>query len=229
MLFVAYLTTQIKITIDPSWEEHNLKINFNVTLRDVPCDLANINAVDILGTHRRNVSLFVKKWHIDKAGAPLHVHEPPIFEKGTQIVPYAIPLTDEYKFKSWLQQHKYVFVDFFAPWCVWCQRLSPTWEELAAKLATEKIPVSVVKVDCVQTNSVCLEQKVQAFPTMRLYKNGIAQGLDYRSDRTVESFYEFVSERLSRDKLVPEVEQTTVHPGCMIAGYLVVNRFVNFE
>lgn len=34
----------------------------------------------------------------------------------------------------------------FAPWCVWCQRLHPTWEAFAEKVEEEKIPIKVAKV-----------------------------------------------------------------------------------
>lgn len=39
-----------------------------------------------------------------------------------------------------------VVVSQYAPWCVWCQRLHPTWEAFAENMEEEKIPVKVVKV-----------------------------------------------------------------------------------
>jgi thiol-disulfide isomerase/thioredoxin len=39
-----------------------------------------------------------------------------------------------------------VFSVQYAPWCVWCQRLHPTWEAFAEHVEEEKIPVRVVKV-----------------------------------------------------------------------------------
>lgn len=34
----------------------------------------------------------------------------------------------------------------YAPWCVWCQRLGPTWEAFAEHVEEQKIPVKVAKV-----------------------------------------------------------------------------------
>ena len=34
----------------------------------------------------------------------------------------------------------------YAPWCVWCQRLHPTWEALAEAVEEEKIGTKIVKV-----------------------------------------------------------------------------------
>lgn len=33
----------------------------------------------------------------------------------------------------------------YAPWCVWCQRLAPTWEALAERAEQEQIPVKIAK------------------------------------------------------------------------------------
>ena len=34
----------------------------------------------------------------------------------------------------------------YAPWCVWCQRLGPTWEAFAEHVEEQKIPVKIAKV-----------------------------------------------------------------------------------
>jgi len=34
----------------------------------------------------------------------------------------------------------------YAPWCVWCQRLHPTWEAFAEEVEKQKIAVKIAKV-----------------------------------------------------------------------------------
>lgn len=61
---------------------------------------------------------------------------------------------------KWLDNHHYTFVNYYAPWCVWCQRLEPVWEAFAEAIAAEDLPVSIVKVDCAANAKLCTEQRV---------------------------------------------------------------------
>lgn len=78
---------------------------------------------------------------------------------------------------------------------------------------------------------------MQAFPTLRMFKNGVAEPPDYRSDRTVDAFIHFVDEKLAMDHHVASLShedreahmemmqlQNNDHPGCLMAGFLLVNR-----
>ena len=73
---------------------------------------------------------------------------------------HAIPLTGA-MFNSWVSTHDYTFVDFYAPWCVWCQRLEPIWEAFAEEIEREDLPISVVRVDCSEEKELCAEHKIQ--------------------------------------------------------------------
>merc|ERR1712183_882433 len=92
---------------------------------------------------------------------------------------------DKSNMENWLKMHEMAFVDFFAPWCVWCQRLAPTWEKFAKEIHDLKMPVSVGKVDCMAEVDLCRAQKVMAFPTLRWYENSKPITPDYKMDRTV--------------------------------------------
>lgn len=83
-----------------------------------------------------------------------------------------------------------------------------------------------------------MNQKVQAFPTLRVFKDSVVQPPDYRSDRTVDALSEFIKSKLAVDEQLAQmlpheqeqhfarVEKTrTDHPGCMITGFLLVNRY----
>jgi protein disulfide-isomerase-like protein len=247
--FWAFLTLNIQsnIVIDPN-NQSLLRINFNITMLDMPCEFAVIDVVDVLGTRSNNVTVNVNKWQVDENGirrgyegrnqqqmAIQHDNTLDInvlHENGI----HAIPIGEQ-DFERWVSIHEYTFVEFYAPWCIWCQRLHPVWESLAEKVETEALPVSIIQVDCVENRDLCFQQKIQAFPMMRLFKHGQPQPPDYRQDRTVESFLEFLKERLSHDEQLQKLteEERKIHaerkaatkddhPGCMMSGFLLVNR-----
>ena len=67
--FWAFLSTTIatNIVIDPV-SDQQLRINFNITVLDLPCEFAVIDVVDVLGTRNDNVTKNINKWQIDSEG-----------------------------------------------------------------------------------------------------------------------------------------------------------------
>lgn len=49
-----------------------------------------------------------------------------------------------------------------------------------------ELPVMIAKVDCVAHRDVCMKENLMAYPTLRLFVDGVRwQGGDYRGHRTV--------------------------------------------
>eukprot|EP01042_Synura_sphagnicola_P036236 gene36236-46361_t len=73
ILFVAelwaYLTLNISsnIVIDPN-TENLLRVNFNITVLDVPCEYAVIDVAVVLGPRTENVTVNINKWQVDENG-----------------------------------------------------------------------------------------------------------------------------------------------------------------
>ncbi|PNF40485.1 hypothetical protein B7P43_G08182 [Cryptotermes secundus] len=66
-------------------------------------------------------------------------------------------------------------VDFFASWCGSCQQLAPEWRKLA-KMVSSMANIHIGAVDCEAEVSLCMQQGVRSYPTIRLYPLG-GQGL----------------------------------------------------
>lgn len=76
---------------------------------------------------------------------------------------------DEKEFsKEILDEKKIVLVDFFATWCGPCQMLAP----ILSEIAEEYNEIKIVKVDIDKARDLAIKNRVEAVPTMIIYKDG---------------------------------------------------------
>lgn len=72
-------------------------------------------------------------------------------------------------FKDIINGDKPVLVDFYATWCGPCKAMAPTIDSIATELAGK---VRILKIDIDKNQSVALHFKVQAVPTLMIFKRG---------------------------------------------------------
>lgn len=94
------------------------------------------------------------------------------------------------------------FIKFYAPWCGHCQKLSPVWDQLAAKIHTEKTGIKIAKVDCTLADNkqLCVEQQIEGYPTLLIYRNSEKLN-EYNGSRHLDDLYEFAVNTLRHDEL----------------------------
>ncbi|CAL7952314.1 unnamed protein product [Xylocopa violacea] len=107
-------------------------------------------------------------------------------------------------------QKKNHFIMFYAPWCGHCQRLEPTWEQLA-EMSNQEDNIKIAKVDCTTDNSLCTEHDVTGYPTLKFFKAGEVKGTKFRGSRDLPSLTSFLSDQLgtifgSKDTVPPPPE-----------------------
>ena len=145
---------------------------------------------------------------------------------------------------EWIKEHEMAFVDMYAPWCIWCQKLAPTWELFATEVGNAVMPIGVGKIDCVKEANLCRKLQVMAFPTLRWFHNGEPVSPDYKMDRTVSALMGFAKRKLDMDEKFKEWDKKQTHlddasreakrqlfqqnrpehPACQVSGHLFVNR-----
>ncbi|RDX90878.1 Protein disulfide-isomerase 5-4, partial [Mucuna pruriens] len=152
-----YLTvsTSTSVIVDKSSDGDYLGIDFNISFPALSCEFASVDVSDVLGTNRLNITKKVRKFSIDSnlrpTGAEFHsglvanavkhddeVDEGPVegsFSLTTHNFDnYAHHYVRAQKFllihiAYTIFNNPFAVVNFYAPWCSWCQRLKPSWEK----------------------------------------------------------------------------------------------------
>ncbi|KAL2472768.1 protein disulfide isomerase-like 1-4 [Forsythia ovata] len=73
-----------------------------------------------------------------------------------------VVLTDG-NFSDFVDENKYVMVEFYAPWCGHCKALASEYAAAATELKAEN--VKLVKVDATEENELAEKYEIQGFPT----------------------------------------------------------------
>ena len=75
-------------------------------------------------------------------------------------------INDRNEFQEAIKEGVFL-VDFFATWCGPCKMLAPVLEEVS-----KEANVTIIKVDVDEAGPLAAEFRIQAVPTLILFKNG---------------------------------------------------------
>ncbi len=196
-----------------------VSLRFNVTFPHLPCEYMSAEMFDVYGRHAitntsvtperpsgdEKVSMTIFKWrvvdegrkragsmqqHVEPTQGGKPVHEELPYHHAAHQYRDVVPLTVA-NFDTFVQSKDVVMVDFYAPWCIWCQRLAPVWENFAHEVGTKDYAdfVGVAKVDCTTETPLCTRRRIQGYPSIFLYRDRNPHShTAYRGDRTTQAF-----------------------------------------
>ena len=194
-------------------DEDTLQINFNFSFPHLSCEYASVDATNFMGTHDAGIAARVSKIHLDKMGRQLGPHKDRKEHKhATDETAHegeikSVSLTTD-NFEMERKKHDVVIVNFFTPWCHWCQKLEPVWEKAAAKMF-ETHPgderLILAKVDCTsdKAESLCTTHKIDAFPTIMVFRRDDLADRErerYHGERTVDAITSWANELMKQIK-----------------------------
>lgn len=100
-----------------------------------------------------------------------------------------------------LDSTKDVLVEFYAPWCGHCKQLAPIYDKLGEKFK-ENENIVIAKMD--STVNELEHTKINSFPTIKLFKKGDNQVVEYSGERTLEGLSKFLESDGSYGQQAPD-------------------------
>ncbi|KAF6095992.1 prolyl 4-hydroxylase subunit beta [Phyllostomus discolor] len=96
-------------------------------------------------------------------------------------------------FEEALAAHKYLLVEFYAPWCGHCKALAPEYAKAAGKLKAEGSEIRLAKVDATEESDLAQQYGVRGYPTIKFFKNGdTASPREYTGDVESDAAKQFL-------------------------------------
>ncbi|XP_076284678.1 endoplasmic reticulum protein 44 isoform X1 [Lasioglossum baleicum] len=98
-----------------------------------------------------------------------------------------------------LASNELVFINFYAQWCRFSNLLAPIFEEAATRIRRafpEPGKVVMAKVDCDRESGIASRFHITKYPTLKVIRNGQPIKREYRGQRSVDAFEEFIKKQL---------------------------------
>jgi len=97
-------------------------------------------------------------------------------------------------FDDFVANERVTMVEFYAPWCGWCKKVAPIFEEAGEQLAST---AKLGEVDCTQHKKVCQKFGVRGYPTLKIFRGSVDDHDAYTGAREVDVFVQTVRDALA--------------------------------
>ncbi|CAN4081366.1 unnamed protein product [Withania somnifera] len=107
---------------------------------------------------------------------------------------------DESNLEAAISTFDYMLVDFYAPWCGHCKRLSPELDKAAVDFAVLKQPIVIAKIDADKYSRLASKYEIDGFPTLKIFMHGVPT--DYYGPRKSDVLVRFLKKFVAPDVAV---------------------------
>lgn len=114
-------------------------------------------------------------------------------------------LTDD-TFAAWNEENPVTAILFYAPWCFYSQQVMPAWDLASQKLMLHDPPIRLAKIDASKYRTVADTHQVNAFPTLKLFSEGVVFDYESHEGRSWQSIVKWVNKHTDRDHILKSVE-----------------------
>ncbi|PRP81194.1 protein disulfide-isomerase A3-like [Planoprotostelium fungivorum] len=96
-------------------------------------------------------------------------------------------------FDETVNNNDVVLVEFYAPWCGHCKKLTPEYATAATKLLKNDPPVVLAKVDCTVETELQSRFDVKGYPTLKIFRKGTPT--DYNGPRESQGIVSYMEKQ----------------------------------
>ncbi|PHT30349.1 Protein disulfide-isomerase [Capsicum baccatum] len=102
---------------------------------------------------------------------------------------------DHTNFSDIISHHKMIVVEFYAPWCGYCQQLKPKYEQAASVLNSHDPLVILAKMDTTIPENAALARNytLNGVPNIRIFRNGGKTVHEYKGTRETEGIIAYLT------------------------------------
>lgn len=93
-------------------------------------------------------------------------------------------------FSKTISENDFVFVEFYSPSCGHCVRFVQDYDKIAAEVKSQGINAVVAAVDITQSKEVASSEKIESFPTFKIFIKG--SSIKYSKERTVKAIVDYI-------------------------------------
>ena len=104
-----------------------------------------------------------------------------------------MPLLNEANFYDYVGKEKFVVVEFFTKWCIYCKMMNPEYEKFYELYLQKREDVLITKIECSINQKKCTDYGVFAFPFV---------GLFFPNNKKIKSVFKYRRELDDFDKWI---------------------------
>lgn len=247
----AFLRTSYQTNIVMDQNDASLmQINFDIMMFDLPCKYLKLGVWDKFGEEKMNSTDQFHYIPIDHTGQQKGLaytkEEITLLEQADVSTDVSdaekkeldsdwSSSSDHFKhqdFRAAVTFHDFTLVNFFAEWCIHCRKFSPMWLEAADRISEKmtftdgdgrQATVKFLKMNCVDFQATCQQEKISAFPSVRLYKRD-GSFEQFSDKRNIENIISFLTASIRNSHLMVAKHHSMFDQGCQVQGTLYVPR-----